>query len=167
MIERITSYFDWVYELPIEGQCHFAIGLSFVGFVFAAVVRETRKEPGVRFLARAIGAASFFAVAAFANHVSHEYEKLNFEMMVRKGQHASPIASGIAVVVPEKVVEFTTKKGTTVSWTELSGGRLGPVSIAGGRTGRSSSAVGQSGAVGAGTIDGFDDVSNAKHVEQF
>ena len=112
MIERITSAFDWVYELPIESQCHFAIGLSFFGFVVAAAVRETVKHSGVRCLARAIGAGSFFAVAAFAHYVAHENEKLNSELMVRKGQHVSPVAS----FVTSMVVEIQTPNGTAISW---------------------------------------------------
>lgn len=109
MIERITSYFDWVYDMPIESQCHFAIGLSLFGFVVAAAVRETVKHSGVRCLARAIGAGSFFAVAAFANHVSHEYEKLNFEVMVKKQQKASEIAK-------ERVVAVTSSNGNKIEF---------------------------------------------------
>ena len=106
MIERITSAFDWVYELPIESQCHFAIGLSFFGFVVAAAVRETVKHSGVRYLARAIGAGSFFAVAAFAHHVAHENEKLSYELMVKRGEKATDIAS-------ERYLTVTTKSGNT------------------------------------------------------
>ncbi len=104
MIEHITSQFDWVFQMPIESQCHFAIGLSLAGFLFAAIVRETCKESSVRYVARAVGAASFFAVAAFAHHVAHENEKLYSELMVRKHQKASEIGSGA-------IVTLTTKRG--------------------------------------------------------
>lgn len=106
MIERITSHFDWVFDMPIESQCHFAIGLSFFGFVVAAFVRETVKHTGLRYLARAIGAASFFAVAAFAHHVAHENEKLSYELMVKRGEKATDIAS-------ERYLTVTTKSGNT------------------------------------------------------
>jgi hypothetical protein len=76
MIESVTGYFDWVNSLPIQSQCRFAIALSFTGFSVAAIARETCKHSGVRYLARAIGAASFFAVAAFAVHATKIVDRL-------------------------------------------------------------------------------------------
>lgn len=99
MIEEITSRFDWVLQLPIESQYRFAIGLSFAGFVVAAIIRETVKHSGLRYLARAIGAGSFFAVAAFAHHASHEWQKLDAELMVRKSQKASEIDTSVLVTL--------------------------------------------------------------------
>jgi len=104
MIERIAEHFDWVYQMPIESQCRFFVGLSFVGFIVAAFIRETCKHSGLRCLARAIGAASFFAVAAFAYHVSHENEKLNSELMVKRGEKSTDIAS-------ERFLSLTTSGG--------------------------------------------------------
>ncbi len=118
MIEEITNHFDWVFNLPIESQCHFAIGLSFFGFVVAALVRETVKHTGLRYLARAIGAASFFAVAAFAHHVAHENEKLYSELMVRRHQKASEIAS-------HALVTLVTPKGNVLEIGETSNGLRG------------------------------------------
>lgn len=109
MIEEITSRFDWVFQMPIQQQCQFAIGLSLFGFIVAAVVRETVSQPAIRNLARAIGAGSFFAVAAFANHASHEWQKLNSELMVRQNQRASEIAS-------ESVIAVTTSTGSKVQF---------------------------------------------------
>jgi hypothetical protein len=127
MIQRMTDYLDWVNSLPIEAQCHFAIGLSFFGFVVAAAARETCKRSDVRYLARAIGAASFFAVAAFASHVSHEYEKLNTELMVRKGvKDATSIADPVRVVAVAS--EYTTTVGDqTFSIVRFTDGQSGSV----------------------------------------
>lgn len=99
MIEELTGSFDWVLQMPIESQYRFAIGLSFAGFVVAAFVRETVKHSGLRYLARAIGAGSFFAVAAFAHHASHEWKKLDAELMVRKSQKASEIDTSVLVTL--------------------------------------------------------------------
>jgi hypothetical protein len=181
MIERMTDYLDWVNSLPIEAQCHFAIGLSFFGFVVAAAARETCKRSDVRYLARAIGAASFFAVAAFASHVSHEYEKLNTELMVRRGTHdveqteavATQIADPVRVVVVES--EYTATVGNqTVSLVKYSDGRIGSVSVAGGRKdpvwNRAGSSVGQSATkstAGYGQVNRFDDVSHEQHAVTF
>jgi len=118
MIHQITSQFDWVFKLPIESQCRFAVGISLTGFLFAALVRETCKHRGVRYGARAIGAASFFAVAAFANHVSIEYEKLNTELMVRKNQKASEIDASV-------LVTLVTPKGNRIEMGEDENGVRG------------------------------------------
>lgn len=131
MIERIASHFDWVFQMPIESQCHFAIGLSFFGFTVAAAVRETVKHRGVRYLARAIGAASFFAVAAFAHHVAHENEKLYSELMVRKGVDVKQIADQHCFVAVAS--EYCQTVGNTeIKITKYSGGRYSPMSITAG-----------------------------------
>ena len=137
MIEQMRDYLNWINNLPIESQCHFAIGLSFFGFVVAAAARETCKRSDVRYLARAIGAASFFAVAAFANHVSHEYEKLNTELMVRRGFHNVEQTEAVATQIsdPVRVVAVETEFSRTigdsiVSLVRYSDGRFGSVSVA-------------------------------------
>ena len=168
MIERITSHFDWVFDMPIESQCHFAIGLSFFGFVVAAFVRETVKHTGLRYLARAIGAASFFAVAAFAHHVAHENEKLNSELMVRRGVDAKEVADQTRYVAVAS--EYTTTVGNqSFSVVRFGGGRERPVSITARREGGIGSAGcgdirGVRGGVdsGRGTSDCIDDVRDGK-----
>jgi hypothetical protein len=76
MIQQILEPFDWVVQMPIEDQCRYSIGLSFVGFCIAAVLREMCKDKHIRFVARALGAAAFFAVAAFAVHATKLVDRL-------------------------------------------------------------------------------------------
>ena len=174
MIERITSQFDWVFQMPIESQCHFAIGLSLAGFLFAAIVRETCKEPSVRYVARAVGAASFFAVAAFAHHVAHENEKHNSELMLRRGVDAKEVADQTRYVAIAS--EYTTTVGNqSFSVVRFAGGRERPVSITARREGGIGSAGrgdirGVRGGVdsGRGTSDCIDDVRDGKqHAVKF
>lgn len=164
MIERILSPFDWVLALPIETQFHVAAIGSFTGFVFSAIVRESTKDKAMRMSARAVGLGAFIAMICYASYATNEVKMLASELMVKRGQDATSIADQPAVVVAEKVVEIATPSGTKVSWTEFSGGRLGPLSVTTGRFGRG----GDTGGFSAGGVDrendGVDAMSNGKHV---
>ena len=111
MIEAILQPFDFILQMPIERQCEFSIGLSFAGFCIAAFLREVCKDHHIRFAARALGAAAFFAVAAFAVHATQQVEELEQQLFVREGKK---ISAEIAVTV-------TSKKGNTIQIGECDG----------------------------------------------
>lgn len=105
MIEQILQPFDFILQMPIEQQCEFSIGLSFVGFCSAAFLREVCKDHHIRYAARALGAAAFFAVAAFAVHATEKVEQLEQELFVKEGKKISA----------EHAVTLTSKAGNTIS----------------------------------------------------
>ena len=96
MIEAILKPFDFILQMPIEQQCEFSIGLSFAGFCIAAFLRESCKDHHIRYAARALGAAAFFAVAAFAVHATQQVEQLEQELFVKEGKK---ISSGSVVTL--------------------------------------------------------------------
>ncbi len=111
-------------QLPIEVQFKLAFGLSFLMFALSALVRETTKNEGYRWLARTTGVAAFFMVAGYAYHTTTEVKKLSNELQARKTENASPVVSTVASMV----FEVATPNGTQVSW-----GRGEPVSVTAGR----------------------------------
>jgi len=111
MIEAILQPFDFILQMPIERQCEFSIGLSFAGFCIAAFLREVCKDHHIRFAARALGAAAFFAVAAFAVHATQQVEELEQQLFVREGKKISA----------ETAVTLTSKKGNTIRIGEYDG----------------------------------------------
>jgi len=105
MIETILQPFDFILQMPIEQQCEFSIGLSFAGFCFAALLRESCKDHHIRYVARALGAAAFFAVSAFAVHATQQVEQLEQELFVKEGKKISV----------EHAVTLTSKQGHKIS----------------------------------------------------
>jgi hypothetical protein len=112
-------------QLPIEIQFKLAFGLSFLMFGLSALVRETTKHPGYRWLARAAGVAAFLMAAGYGYHSTSEIKKLTNELQARKTEHASPVVSAVASMV----FEVATPNGTQISW-----GGAGPLSVTGGRS---------------------------------
>jgi hypothetical protein len=98
MIQQILEPFDWVVQMPIEDQCRYSIGLSFFGFCIAAVLRESCKDKHIRLVARALGAAAFFAVAAFAVHATKLVDRLE-DVVASKTQKATEIDHKVAATL--------------------------------------------------------------------
>lgn len=154
-----------VSNLPFRDQFEAAVIVSGVCLAAAVLLREWFTDREIRIIARILGAAGWAVVVTFAWRMTVTNETLATQLIVQGKTHALPITDSPSIVVPEKVVEVATKAGTRVSWTECGEGRIGSVSITGGRSGRGRLSIGLSGGIAAGTVDGFDDVSNAKHVE--
>ena len=156
-----------VSNLPFRDQFEAAVVVSGVCLVAAVVLREWFTDREIRIIARVLGLAGWAVVVTFAWRMTVTNETLATQLIVQGKPNASPVASGLSFVVPEKVVEIATKSGTRVSWTECSEGRIGSVSVTGGRSGRGRESIGRSGAVGSRAFDGADDVPNEQHAVTF
>lgn len=154
-----------VSSLAFRDQFEAAVVVSGVCLVAAVVLREWFTDREIRIIARILGAAGWAVVVTFAWRMTVTNETLATQLIVQGKQNASPVASGLSFMVPEKVVEIATKAGTRVSWTEFSGGRSGPMSITTGRFGRGGLSARLGSRVAQGTFNGTDDVPHAKHVE--
>jgi hypothetical protein len=122
MIEQILKPFDFITAMSITDQCQFFVGLSFAGFCFAAVLREACKDHHIRYVARALGAAAFFAVASFAMHATHQVEQLERELFVKEGKKASKITAESMVTLIGKnghKIEVSTIDGLRRTCTEF------------------------------------------------
>lgn len=171
MIEQFLSPFDWVLQLPIDTQFHFAAYGSLTGFLFSAIVRESTKDWALRMWARAVGLGAFVAMICYASYATNEVKMLASELMVKRGQNATSIADQSRVVAVAS--EFSCDvAGTKISFIRFSDGRVGPLSTTGGCT--SSISSGNSSGVqritgsddfGRTTDSGVDDVSHAKSVD--
>ena len=90
MIEKLLSPFDFVLSLPIQEQCFHAVGVSFTGFIFAAILRESCKDKLVRNAARALGAGAFIMVSVYAMSVTEKYVRLSNECERQKFTNVMP-----------------------------------------------------------------------------
>lgn len=104
MIDRILQPFDFILKMPIQEQCLHAVGVSFTGFLIAAILRESCKDQRVRYAARALGAGAFIMVSVYAMVVTDKYVKLDSEYKTVKARKSSGVSA-------DEVVTLTTSYG--------------------------------------------------------
>jgi hypothetical protein len=86
--------------MPIQEQCLHAVGVSFIGFVIAAILREYCKDTRVRNAARALGAGAYIMVSFYSVSTTHKYVKLEkeFDTIVRSKRSHEISSETIAVL---------------------------------------------------------------------
>ena len=158
MIDTILKPFDFALSLSVDEQFQITVAGCSVGFTCAAILRELVANPSVKWAARVMGCGAFFALVCFGEYATREVQERDSELMARKAHDAQSIAAQTSFVE----TQIETPDGFRFSWHD---GARGFESMPAGdrRIARGDNSGGRSNRSHAGTSDGFNDVSNAKH----
>lgn len=124
---------EYFVSLPIEQQTYAVLSVGWVMLIVSAAIRELMHSAECRNWARAMGVVGVALMSLQTIHATTVAEKLNTELMVRRGQHAQEsTAVATQIADPVRVVAVASEYTTSVGEHEFSvitysDGRIRPV----------------------------------------